>query len=103
MFVAPIILGARGRAYWGALTKPIYNKRIMVATTILLAVLFATFYQAFFAFDIFARIIFALVIFAIFALGSLLLYGKGACPVLDEMDNRFSILLRKVSSEVPYE
>ena len=103
VFVAPIILGARGRAYWSALVKPIYNKRIMVATTILLAVLFATFYQAFFDFDIFARIIFALVIFAIFALGSLLLYEKGACPVLDEMDNRFSILLRKVSSEVPYE
>ena len=46
---------------------------------------------------------FSLSVFAIFSLGSLLAYGIKACPVVDEMNNRFTRLLQKVSSEVPYE
>ena len=103
LFVAPAILGARGRAYWSALWRPIYAKRIMIAIIIAIAVIFAIVLQAFFIFDIFARIMFALCVFAVFSLGSLLIYGIGACPVLDEMNNRFTRLLQKVSSEVPYE
>ena len=103
LFIAPVVLGARGRTYLSALLKPIFNKRVMIVATILLAIVLASFFQAFFVFDIFARIMFALLTFMIFALGSLLMHGKEACPVLDEMNNRFSGLLRKVSSEVPYE
>ena len=75
----------------------------MIAIIIAIAVIFAIVLQAFFIFDIFARIMFALCVFAVFSLGSLLIYGIGACPVLDEMNNRFTRLLQKVSSEVPYE
>ena len=46
---------------------------------------------------------FVLSVFATFSLGSLLAYGINACPVLDEANNRFTRLLQKVSSEVPYE
>ena len=104
LFVAPLLLGARDkRSYKGALLQPIYAKRVIIAITIVLAVVIRTFLQAFFIFDIFSRIMFALSVFAIFSLGSLLAYGIEACPVLDEMNNRFTRLLQKVSSEVPYE
>ena len=104
LFIAPVILGARDwRTYRSMLLKPIFAKRIMIGITVSLAVIAAVLLQAFFVFDIFARIMFVLMTFAIFGLGSLLFYGKEACPVLDEMNNRFSGLLRKVSSEVPYE
>ena len=104
LFVAPVVLGARSwHAYKDAILKPIFSKRIMIAMTVALAVIIAIPMQAFFLFDIFARIMFALTMFAIFSLGSLVMYGKETCPVLDEMNNRFSRLLQKVSSEVPYE
>ena len=104
LFVAPIVLGARDmRSFRDAILKPIAAKKVMIAITILLVVVLKTFLQAFFVFDIFSRIMFVLTVFAIFSLGSLVMYGIEACPVLDEANNRFSILLRKVSSEVPYE
>ena len=104
VLIAPIALGnCGGRAYWNSLIKPIFAKRIMIISAILLAVILAKTYQAFYVFDIIARIMFVLTIFVIYSLGSLLLYGKEACPVVDEMNNRFTGLLKRVSSEVPYE
>ena len=103
LFISPALLGAHKKAYWDALFRPIANKIVMIVVTIVLAVISAIILQTFFAFDIFSRIMFSLSVFAIFSLGSLLAYGIKACPVVDEMNNRFTRLLQKVSSEVPYE
>ena len=103
LFISPALLGAHKKAYWSALFRPIANKIVMIVVTIVLAVISAIILQTFFAFDIFSRIMFSLSVFAIFSLGSLLAYGIKACPVVDEMNNRFTRLLQKVSSEVPYE
>ena len=90
-------------AFKYALIKPIFDGKIVIAMTIALAVISEVIFQTFFELDLFARIMFCLYVFAIYSLTSLIFYKKDNCPVLDEANNRFTVLLTTISREVPYE
>ena len=90
-------------AFKYALLKPIFDGKIVIAMTIALAVISEVIFQAFFELGLFARIMFCLYVFAIYSLTSLIFYKKDNCPVLDEANNRFTVLLTTISREVPYE
>ena len=90
-------------AFKYALLKPIFDGKIVIAMTIASAVISEVIFQAFFELDLFARIMFCLYVFAIYSLTSLIFYKKDNCPVLDEANNRFTVLLTTISREVPYE
>ena len=90
-------------AFKYALLKPIFDGKIVIAMTIALAVISEVIFQTFFELDLFARIMFCLYVFAIYSLTSLIFYKKDNCPVLDEANNRFTVLLTTISREVPYE
>ena len=100
LFVVPLIAKV---SYKEVVLKPILENKIPIVLTLAIAVVFEIVFQIFFRFDAFARIMFVLFVFAIYCLSSLIIYKKETCPVLDEANNRFSTLLKKVSSEVPYE
>lgn len=90
-------------AYKNALLKPLFDGKIIIAITILIAVLSEVIFQEYFEFDLFARIMFVLYVFAVYSLFSLFFYKKETCPILDEANVRFTELLQAISREVPYE
>ena len=108
IFVCPTVAALKNKesakdAFKYTLFRPIIDGKLPIAITIALAVISEVIFQAFFHLDMFARIVFVLYVFAIYSLTHLSLYNVNQCPVLDEANNRFTKLLRKVSSEVPYE